>query len=78
MIRFQQKLGIDVIVGPKNFTWNQEKGFYCFGECLVKGKGRTRGKSGIKMNNDAQVKLQSFYKNYNSEFFKMFNKEYDW
>ena len=84
MVRFQRNLGLDVVVGPKDFKWNKEKGFYCFlkgkskSKCLGKGKGRTRGKDALKMSDYAEAKLDEFYKKFNDVFFKLFKKEYDW
>ena len=84
MIRFQENIGIPAVIGPRDFKWNKEKGFYCYlrgktrSHCLGKGKGRTRGNNALKMSNWAESRLAEFYESFNEDFFKLFKKEYDW
>ena len=85
MEKFQKTVNIPIEITEKDFTFNENTGFYCFKKdktghenCLGESKGRTKGKNGKNiLDADRQV-LDGFYKEYNKEFYDLLNVNFGW
>ena len=72
LVKVQAQLGLPIQITKRNFKYNKEKGFFCLNNdgCLVDGKGTTRGKDGLKMNDETRILLEKIYRPYNKLLFE--------
>ena len=69
-------LGLERYFDDSNFSFNEEKGFYCIAgnKCLGESKGRPHP---VISANTLQA-LKTYYKPYNDQLFKQLGKTYNW
>nr|CAB3254151.1 heparan sulfate glucosamine 3-O-sulfotransferase 3B1-like [Phallusia mammillata] len=89
MVKAQEQLGLEVEIGPENFIFNREKGFYCIKynntntSCLSPAKGRTRTvKNGTvlqpKLSKETRRRLDEFYRPFLERFTHVTSAKANW
>lgn len=82
MALLQDFLGLKRIINEKHFFFNETKGFPCLKKPEGSGHphclGKTKGRQHPTINPSVIQRLRDFYRPFNSKFYKMVNRDFEW
>ena len=71
-------VGIENLISLEDFSYNEEKHFYCARNDSIGCMDRSKGRPHPMMRNETRRKLKDFLRPYNERFYKMVGRRFPW